>query len=123
MKFEDKLKARSREDVWNEYCGFLDLSMDEFVQIQNRLMEEQIALWSRSPLGKKILKGIRTLKNVTNIIIGQRIVSVCEADNIIILDDGEIVASGNHKSLYKESNIYKELCDTQLGGEDYGNNA
>lgn len=46
MKFEDKLKARSREDVWNEYCGFLDLSMDEFVQIQNRLMEEQIALWS-----------------------------------------------------------------------------
>lgn len=72
---------------------------------------------------RKILKGIRTLKNVTNIIIGQRIVSVCEADNIIILDDGEIVASGNHKSLYKESNIYKELCDTQLGGEDYGNNA
>lgn len=53
MKFEDKLKARSREDVWNEYCGFLDLSMDEFVQIQNRLMDEQIALWSRSPLGKK----------------------------------------------------------------------
>ena len=67
--------------------------------------------------------GCRTLKNVTNIIIGQRIVSVCEADNIIILEDGEIVASGNHKSLYKESNIYKELCDTQLGGEDYGNNA
>ena len=72
---------------------------------------------------RKILKEIRTLNNVTNIIIGQRIVSVCEADNIIILDDGEIVASGNHKSLYKESNIYKELCDTQLGGEDYGNNA
>ena len=63
MKFEDKLKARSREDVWNEYCGFLDLSMDEFVQIQNRLMEEQIALWSRSPLGKKILKG-STPKNI-----------------------------------------------------------
>lgn len=57
MKFEDKLKIRSREDVWNEYCGFLDLSMDEFVQIQNRLMEEQIALWSRSVLGKKMLNG------------------------------------------------------------------
>lgn len=62
MKFEDKLKARSREDVWNEYCGFLDLSMDEFVQIQNRLMEEQIALWSRSPLGKKNIKRKYTKK-------------------------------------------------------------
>ena len=49
MKFEDKLKARSREDVWNEYCGFLDLSMDEFVQIQNPLMVIQSALSTRNP--------------------------------------------------------------------------
>ena len=62
MKFEDKLKTRSRDDVWNEYCGFLDLSMDEYVQIQNRLMEEQIALWSRSSLGQKNIRWLCTKK-------------------------------------------------------------
>lgn len=72
---------------------------------------------------RKILEGIRGLKNVTNIIIGQRIMSVCDADKIIILDDGQIVSEGNHLSLYQNSNIYKELCDTQLGGGSYGNNA
>lgn len=58
MKFEDKIKTRSREDIWMEYCGFLDLSMDEFIQIQNRLMEEQIILWSHSAVGKRLLKGM-----------------------------------------------------------------
>lgn len=72
---------------------------------------------------RKILEGIRGLKDVTNIIIGQRVMSVCEADKIIILDDGEIVGEGNHQSLYYTSNIYKELCDTQLGGNYNGNNA
>ncbi len=72
---------------------------------------------------RRILEGIRGLKGVTNIIIGQRIKSVCEADKIIILDDGEIVSEGTHQSLYQTSNIYKELCDTQLGGNSDGDNA
>ncbi len=66
---------------------------------------------------RKILKGIRSLKGVTNIIIGQRVNSVKDCDNIIILDDGKIVASGNHDTLYEISTIYKELCDVQLGGK------
>lgn len=65
---------------------------------------------------RKILKGIRSLKGVTNIIIGQRVNSVKECDNIIILDDGKIVSEGNHNTLYQTSPIYKELCDVQLGG-------
>lgn len=65
---------------------------------------------------RKILKGIRSLKGVTNIIIGQRVNSVKECDNIIILDDGKIVSEGNHNTLYETSPIYKELCDVQLGG-------
>ena len=72
---------------------------------------------------RRILEGIRGLKGVTNIIIGQRIKSVCEADKIIILDDGEIVSEGTHQSLYQTSNIYKELCDTQLGGNSDGDNS
>lgn len=66
---------------------------------------------------RKILKGIRSLKGVTNIIIGQRVNSVKECDDIIILDDGKIVSEGNHDTLYETSSIYKELCDVQLGGK------
>ena len=57
MTFEEKLKNRQYAQMWSEYCGFLDLTMDEYMRIQNRLMEEQMALWSASPLGKKLLKG------------------------------------------------------------------
>lgn len=67
---------------------------------------------------RKILKGIRSLKGVTNIIIGQRVNSVKECDDIIILDDGKIVSEGNHDTLYEISPIYKELCDVQLGGKE-----
>nr|WP_320026359.1 GH3 auxin-responsive promoter family protein [uncultured Acetobacterium sp.] len=59
MKFEEKLKNRQYEMLWQEYCGFLDLDMDSYMTIQNRLMLEQISLWSRCELGKQILNGKR----------------------------------------------------------------
>jgi hypothetical protein len=57
MKFEDKLKSLESEAVWQEYCGFLDLDIDGYMQIQNRLMLEQLAMWSKSGLGRQILDG------------------------------------------------------------------
>ncbi len=57
LKFEQKLKSLSQEEIWQEYCGFLDLTMEEYMQIQNRLMEEQIFLWSRCALGQRFLQG------------------------------------------------------------------
>lgn len=65
---------------------------------------------------RRILKGIRGLEGVTNIIIGQRITSVMEADQIIILDNGRIVDIGTHEELMKRSSIYQELYKDQLGG-------
>lgn len=59
MKFEEKLKRNRSEDIWNEYCGFLDLDLKEYMRIQNRLMEEQLFLWENSELGKKLLNGKR----------------------------------------------------------------
>lgn len=59
MRFEEKLKKYSAENIWNEYCGFLDLSMDEYMNIQTRLMEEQIFMWENCELGKKLLNGKR----------------------------------------------------------------
>ena len=43
MRFEEKLKRCSREQLWQEYCGFLDMSLAEYMYTQRRLMEEQLA--------------------------------------------------------------------------------
>ena len=40
-----------------EYCGFLDMSIEDFINIQEHLLLEQIELMGQSPLGKRIMKG------------------------------------------------------------------
>ncbi len=57
MKFQDKLRKHTPEQLWSEYCGFLDLSISEYMYIQNHLMEEQIKLWRDSGLGRELLHG------------------------------------------------------------------
>lgn len=57
MKFEEKLKKKQYDMLWQEYCGFLDLDIDSYMNIQYRLMSEQISLWSECELGKKMLRG------------------------------------------------------------------
>ena len=57
MSLGEKLRKQQYDAIWKEYCGFLDLTMQDYMKIQNRLMEEQIQLWSDCELGKSILKG------------------------------------------------------------------
>ena len=57
MRLEEKLKTLSHEEIWQEYCGFLDLSIDEFMDIQCRLLQEQIDLLSKCGLGQRFFKG------------------------------------------------------------------
>ena len=57
VRFQEKLHEYSKEEIWEEYCGFLTLSTEEFMDIQKRLLTEQMALWSDSALGQSILKG------------------------------------------------------------------
>lgn len=57
MRFEEKLKNLHPDAIWQEYCGFLDLDINTYMQIQNRLMQEQIELWSNSGLGTCVLNG------------------------------------------------------------------
>jgi len=57
VRFEEKLKNLNPDAIWQEYCGFLDLDIEGYMQIQNRLMLEQISLWSNSGLGQHLLKG------------------------------------------------------------------
>jgi ATP-binding cassette subfamily B protein len=65
----------------------------------------------------KIQESLETLMGKSTIfIIAQRISTVLKADKIIVLDKGTIVAVGHHSQLMKESPIYKEIYDSQLGG-------
>ena len=60
MRVEDKyFRTLSREELWQRYCGFLDLSADRFAEIQQTLLMEEIELVADSVLGKKIMKGKR----------------------------------------------------------------
>ena len=42
MNLEEKLKKQQYKEIWQQYGGFLDLSMDGYMKIQRRLMEEQV---------------------------------------------------------------------------------
>ena len=54
------------------------------------------------------------LINTTVLMVAQRISSVLEADKIIVLEEGEIVATGNHNELIKTSEVYKDIYRSQL---------
>ena len=59
------------------------------------------------------------IPDTTKIIIAQRIASVQDADQIIVMDDGKISALGNHEYLMENSDIYREVYESQnkQGGE------
>ena len=59
------------------------------------------------------------IPDVTKIIIAQRVASVMDADQIIVLDGGRVTAQGTHDELMKTSEIYREVYESQMkGGED-----
>jgi len=54
-------------------------------------------------------------KNRTTIVIAHRLSTVRNADNIIVIGDGNIIEEGNHNQLINNKNIYKKLWDIQTG--------
>lgn len=64
----------------------------------------------------RIQKAIKSnFKNTIVLMVAQRINSVLDADKILVLDEGRIVAEGNHKELIKSSEVYKDIYKSQLG--------
>ena len=56
------------------------------------------------------------LKNTTKIIIAQRVASVMDADLILVMDQGRVVAQGTHEELMKTCDIYREVYQSQQEG-------
>ena len=56
-RISDLVKQKRSEELWQLCCGFLDLSLEQFMAIQKQLLLEQIQLLKRSALGRKVMRG------------------------------------------------------------------
>ena len=57
-------------------------------------------------------------KGVTTFVIAQRISTVLTADKILVLENGRVAAEGSHQELMASSPVYREIYESQLGGEE-----
>ena len=60
-------------------------------------------------------------KKSTILIVAQRISTILNADQIIVLDQGKVVGIGNHKELMKNCEVYKQIAISQLSKEELSN--
>lgn len=67
---------------------------------------------------RKELSNLKKKYNNTVLIVGQRIASIMDADEIIVLDEGKIVGKGTHQELLKNCNVYREIAYSQLSKEE-----
>ena len=70
----------------------------------------------------KLRKALKSeTSNSTVLIVAQRISTILDADQIVVLDEGRIVGKGTHKELLKNCEIYKEIALSQLSKEELDN--
>ncbi|WP_458779875.1 ABC transporter ATP-binding protein [Arthrobacter sp. D3-16] len=60
----------------------------------------------------------RSTASATLVIIAQRVSSIVDADQILVLDDGRIVGRGTHRELLETSGTYREIVSSQLAAEE-----
>ncbi len=53
--YKDEYRTSNEADIWSKYCGFLNLSMPEFMEIQTNLLLEEIEFMAHSTIGKKLM--------------------------------------------------------------------
>lgn len=70
----------------------------------------------------KLRKALKSeTKDATVLIVAQRISTILDADQIVVLDEGRVVGIGKHKDLLKNCEIYKEIALSQLSKEELDN--
>ena len=62
----------------------------------------------------------KEIKDATILIVAQRISTIMNADQIIVLDEGKIVGKGTHEELLKSCETYQEIASSQLSKEELG---
>lgn len=67
---------------------------------------------------KLVKEALDGMKDTTKVIIAEKISSVVNADKILVMNDGELVGVGTHKELVENSDVYREIYDTQKGRRD-----
>lgn len=60
----------------------------------------------------------KVTKDATIILVAQRVSTVTDADQIIVLEDGEIAGTGTHQELLAENRIYQEIVSSQRAEEE-----
>ena len=63
---------------------------------------------------KKVRTNISSYKEMTKIIVSQRVSTIQDADYILVLEGGKVVGLGKHEDLLKTSPIYREIYETQI---------
>lgn len=64
----------------------------------------------------KLRANLKTLTDMTVIIISQRVISIEDADKILVMDDGNLVGVGTHKELLDTCPVYQEIVESQAKG-------
>lgn len=57
-------------------------------------------------------------KNATMIVVAQRVSTIMNAEQILVLDNGKIVGKGTHSELYQNNEVYREIVLSQLSEEE-----
>ena len=60
-------------------------------------------------------------KDATTLIVAQRIGTIMNADNILVLDNGKCIDQGTHKELLESCELYKQIALSQLSKEELEN--
>lgn len=67
--------------------------------------------------GARLRQALSGLKDATKILVSQRASSIMQADQILVLDDGKLVASGKHEELLASCQVYQEIYYSQFPKE------
>ena len=60
----------------------------------------------------------RETGHATTLIVAQRVGTILDADQIIVLDEGRVVGRGRHKELLENCPVYREIAESQLSKEE-----
>jgi hypothetical protein len=118
-----------KNDIWTKYCGFLDLNLDDFMKIQERLLIEQINLLSQSEIGRamfgdQVPKSVQDFRDIVPLTTYEDYVPYLEDQNEEFLPPGNYrwaytsgrTSLSGHKWVPVPKKMYDQLGEAAIGG-------